>query len=138
MFFSIARVISSWNKQRSFGTRANDICISSCVQGLGKYRDYSHSHGLSQKMLSQQRLALLHFHSSESSGLLFSLCITAIASLLDSFLLFYLQMIFHTPVRVVFLKRYLSTLQTMPSKTFASFTFNEVRQRSYQTLLSAV
>lgn len=86
-FFSITRVISSWNKQRSFSTRANEICIASCVQGLGKYQDHPHSHGPSQKMLSQQRLALLHFHFSDSSGLLFSLCITSIASLLDSFLL---------------------------------------------------
>lgn len=40
-------------------------------------------------MSSQHRLALLHFHSSDSPGPLFSLCIniTAIASLLGSLLL---------------------------------------------------
>lgn len=40
-----------------------------------------------QKIQSQHSFALLHFPSSDSSGPLFSLCITAIASLLESLFL---------------------------------------------------
>lgn len=40
-----------------------------------------------QKIQSQHKFALLHFLSSDSSDPLFSLCITAIASLLESLFL---------------------------------------------------